>query len=67
MLRLIKRVVTPVVRLTTVDEVDYEKTFETFAGHLARAVVEEKARREPRIVSLRKLARGAEARQRVLR
>jgi hypothetical protein len=53
MLGLIKRVAMPIVRLTTVNEVEYRKTFETFAGHLARAVVEEKARREPRIVSLR--------------
>lgn len=53
MVTLIKRVAAPLVRLTTMTDVDHEKTFATFAGHLARAVVEEKARREPRIVSLR--------------
>lgn len=48
---LLKRAVTPVIRLTTVEAVAHEATFEEFARKLGCAVVENSIRDMPRVVS----------------
>ena len=45
---------TPVIRLTTVEPVAHEATFEEFAHKLRRAVVEHRIRDMPRVVSFAK-------------
>lgn len=54
MVNLIKRVAAPIVRLTSVDDVKHEAVFEAFADHVARVVVNERVRQEPRVVSFRR-------------
>ena len=51
MVDILRRVAAPVLRLTTVREVDHHRTFGAFARHLGRALVERRVREEPRIVS----------------
>lgn len=43
----------PLVRLPSVEPADHETVFEAFAKTMARAVVAERVRIEPRVVSLR--------------
>lgn len=51
MAQFLKRAVEPLVRLTTVHEVDHEATFGAFARNVGRALVERRVREEPRVVS----------------
>jgi len=48
---LLKRAVAPVMRLTTVEKVAHEATFEEFARKLTGAVVDHRIRDMPRVVS----------------
>jgi hypothetical protein len=52
MIKLMRRMAEPVVRLTSVEHVDHGPTFETFAEQLATRVVGDRARGEPRVVAL---------------
>jgi len=52
MLRFLRRASEPVVRLARVEEVDHQPTFEAFAEAIARRLVEEQVRCEPRVVRL---------------
>ena len=47
-----RRVTAPVLRFTSVERVDHEPTFEAFAAHLGRKLVDERVRDNPRVVSL---------------
>ncbi|MEM8553180.1 MAG: hypothetical protein AAGF45_12445 [Pseudomonadota bacterium] len=47
----LKRVVTPVVRLTTVSQEQHEATFQAFARNVGRALSDRIAQDEPRIIS----------------
>jgi len=51
MVEFLKRAAVPVVRLTTVHDVDHEATFADFAKNVGRVVVERRVRDEPRVVS----------------
>ena len=48
-----RRTAQPLVRLTTVQEVEHEAVFEAFAQNVARVAIEERVRNEPRVVSFR--------------
>jgi hypothetical protein len=50
MLKTIRRMAEPVVRLTSASKVDHRQTFEAFAAGLARRLEGERA--EPRIVCI---------------
>jgi hypothetical protein len=52
MLRVLRRMGEPLVRLASVEEVDHEPTFEAFADRLARRIVEERVAVEPRVARL---------------
>lgn len=52
MLSFLRRASEPVVRLARVKEVDHQPTFEAFAERLARRIVQEQVRCEPRVVRL---------------
>ena len=49
----LRHVAQPVVRLTTMHEVEHEKVFEEFAQLTAQAALEERVKHEPRVVSFR--------------
>lgn len=51
MMSTLKRVVTPVVRLTTVSQEQHEATFQAFARNVGRALSDRIAQDEPRIIS----------------
>lgn len=51
MMTALRRAVAPIIRLTTVAEVDHERAFGTFARHVGRALSERAAREEPRVIS----------------
>ncbi len=50
----LKRAIAPVIRLTTVETVSHEATFETFARNMTRAVLDHRIRDMPRVVSFPK-------------
>jgi hypothetical protein len=52
MLKVLRRMSEPVVRLASVEEVDHRRTFEAFAEGLARRIVAERVRAEPRVARL---------------
>lgn len=49
----IRRVRQPLLRLTTVVDAKHEGVFDEFAKIVEQAVLEERVRREPRVVSFR--------------
>jgi hypothetical protein len=49
----VRRMTAPLMRLTTVVEVNHEPVFAHFAKIVEQAVLEERVRREPRVVSFR--------------
>ncbi|MEO1103433.1 MAG: hypothetical protein AAFW98_06840 [Pseudomonadota bacterium] len=51
MVGFLKRAAAPVIRLTTVQHVEYEATFRAFAQNVGQVVVEKRAQEEPRVVS----------------
>ncbi|GAB5376173.1 MAG: hypothetical protein AcusKO_26350 [Acuticoccus sp.] len=51
MVAFLKRAAQPLVRLTTVEDVDHERVFRAFAHNVGRALVERRVREEPRVVS----------------
>jgi len=51
MVELLRRTAGPILRLTTVEEVDHETAFREFAQNVGRALVERRAREEPRVIS----------------
>ncbi|MEM9221501.1 MAG: hypothetical protein AAGB11_03745 [Pseudomonadota bacterium] len=51
MVAFLKRTVAPVIRLTTVQDVDHDETFYAFAQNVGRVVMERRVRDEPRVVS----------------
>ncbi len=51
MVDILRRAAAPVLRLTTVCEINHARTFREFAHHIGRALVERRAREEPRVVS----------------
>lgn len=53
MVKWIQRMAAPVIRLTSVHDIDHEIVFDQFASTLAQALVEEHVRNEPRVVSFR--------------
>ncbi|MBJ3774825.1 hypothetical protein [Acuticoccus mangrovi] len=46
----------PVIRLTFMEQVDHQPTFDAFAENVARQIVADRVRQEPRVVSLRRRA-----------
>lgn len=53
MVRWIRHVAEPVIRLTTMHKVDHQSVFEDFAKTVERTALEERVRNEPRVVSFR--------------
>ncbi|UOM33825.1 hypothetical protein [Acuticoccus sp. I52.16.1] len=49
----VRRAAQPLVRLTTVQKIEHEAVFDAFAGIVQRAALEERVRREPRVISFR--------------
>lgn len=49
----IKRVARPVLRLTTVQDIEHQTVFEEFAKIVEQAALEERVKHEPRVVSFR--------------
>ena len=52
-MNVLRHAVAPVIRLATVHDVSHGPVFEAFAQHLGRALVDERVRNEPRVVSFR--------------
>lgn len=53
----VKRAVAPLVRFTTVEVVAHDPVFSSFTQHIGRALVDERVRHEPRVVSFRARSR----------
>ncbi len=53
-----RRAAQPLVRLTTVQEVEHAAVFDDFARVVQRVALEERVRHEPRVVSFRQMRAG---------